>query len=143
MKLSELVAVKINSKKRLGRGLGSGKGKTGGRGMKGQKARGKIPARFSGGVALYRKLPLKRGFGNTKISLKSVAINLADLNVFAEKSVVDVESLLKMGIISERNAKSPIKILNGKVEKALTVKLPVSTSARKSIEERGGAVEND
>ncbi len=143
MELSKLQAVKVRSGKRLGRGLGSGKGKTGGRGTKGQKARGKIPARFTGGVALYRKLPLKRGFGNTKISLKAITVSLSDLNVFSEKAVIDVASLLKVGLISERNAKLPIKILGGKVEKALTIKLPVSTSARKSIEEKGGTVQNE
>lgn len=65
MKLNQLPKLKNRGKKRLGRGLGSGKGKTAGRGTKGQKARGKIPVNFSGaGLALYKKLPLRRGKGN-------------------------------------------------------------------------------
>ena len=65
MKLNELVKLKSRGKKRVGRGLGSKLGKTAGRGTKGQKARGKIPAGFTGaGLPTYKKLPLRRGLGN-------------------------------------------------------------------------------
>ncbi len=80
MKLNELTKVKEISKKRLGRGLGSGKGKTSGRGTKGQKARGKIPAGFIGGLAFYKKLPLKKGQGNTKQSDNPKIIKLSCFN---------------------------------------------------------------
>lgn len=74
MKLHELMKVRAKSRKRLGRGLGSGKGKTAGRGTKGQKARGKIPATFVGSLPLYKKLPLKRGQGNPKPSKKEKSV---------------------------------------------------------------------
>ncbi len=73
MKLHQLSVVSHRSKKRVGRGLGSGKGKTGGRGTKGQKARGKIALGFIGGtLPLYKKLPYRRGLGNAKQTQKSV-----------------------------------------------------------------------
>lgn len=143
MKLYELTKLKMKSKKRLGRGIGSGKGKTAGRGTKGQKARGKIPAGFSGDLALYKKLPLRRGQANPKISANTKVIRLSDLNGFKSKSVVDMEELLKMGIISQKQAKRGIKILGvGEIAHALVVKLPVSKSAKEKIEAKGGSVEN-
>ncbi|MBI2330055.1 50S ribosomal protein L15 [Candidatus Daviesbacteria bacterium] len=129
-------------KKRLGRGIGSGKGKTSGRGTKGQKARGKIPATFTGSLPLYKKLPLKRGKGNLKVSSKPKIINLNKLNIFKAKEVIDIAKLLDEKIISLKEAKKGIKILgNGEIEKALTIKLPVSDSARKKIEKAGGKIE--
>ena len=80
----------MRHKKRLGRGIGSGKGKTAGRGTKGQKARGKIPATFVGSLPFYKKLPLRRGQGNPKLSDKLVPIKLSKLNVFKSKTVVDL-----------------------------------------------------
>lgn len=131
-------------KKRLGRGIGSGKGKTGGRGTKGQKARGKIPATFTGSLSLYKKLPLKRGKGNPKMSRKPKIINLSKLNVFKVKEVVDIEKLLEAKIISQKQAKQGVKILgNGKIDKALIIRIPVSDSARKMIEKAGGKVADD
>lgn len=70
MKLNQMVSIKSKPKKRLGRGIGSGKGKTAGRGTKGQKARGKIPIGLGGGLPLYKKLPLRRGQGNRSPSKK-------------------------------------------------------------------------
>lgn len=143
MKLHQLQKVQTNTKKRLGRGLGSGKGKTAGRGTKGQKARGKIPATFIGGLALYKKLPLRRGKGNVVLSAKTEVINLSQLNVFKDKEIVDIAKLLEAKIISEGSVKKGIKILgNGELSRALTVKLPVSTSAQKKIIKMGGKVEN-
>ena len=143
MKLHELLKVKTRSKKRLGRGLGSGKGKTGGRGTKGQKARGKIPATFTGSLSLYKKLPLKRGKGNPKLSGGYTIVNLSKLDVFKAKEVVDISKLLEAKIISEREAKKGVKILgNGELSHPLTVKLLVSNSVRERIEKSGGKVIN-
>lgn len=141
MKLHQLLKVKYRSKKRLGRGLGSGKGKTAGRGTKGQKARGKIPVGFVGSLPLYKKLPLKRGYGNFKPSEKFKIIKLSALDIFPAKSVVDLEQLIKMNIISPKMAKKGVKILGGEIKKALTVKLAVSKGAKKMIEKHGGKVD--
>lgn len=143
MKLHELTKVRVKSKKRLGRGTGSEKGKTAGRGTKGQKARGKIPAGFIGGTPLYKKLPLKKGKGNPKLSKKLTPINLSQLNIFKSGTVVDMIKLLESNVISKKDAKSGIKILgNGKIDRALTVKLPVSKEARRKIVEIGGKVDH-
>lgn len=139
-----LLKIKAKSKKRVGRGMGSGKGKTAGRGTKGLKARGKVRLGFIGGsLPLYRKLPLKRGKGNSKVSAKLVAISLDKLTVFKVGAVVDLESLLKEQIINEKEARKGVKILGvGDIEKALTIKLPVSESVRQKILSRGGTVES-
>lgn len=143
MKLHELLKVKIKSKKRLGRGVGSGRGKTSGRGTKGQKARGKIPAGFSGDVALFKKLPKKLGQGNIKVSEKPLVLKLSALSVFKTKTIVDLEQLIKMKIVSKKNIKRGVKILGGgEIKTALIVKLPTSLSARKKIEDAGGKVVN-
>lgn len=144
MRLNEQIAIKERSKKRLGRGLGSGKGKTGGRGSKGQKARGKIKPGFVGSnFPLYKVLPKKRGEGNPKLSVDLRPINLSDLSKFTSKSVVDLESLVKLGVITEEDVKKGVKLLgNGEIKIALMVKLPVSESAKVKIENAGGKVEN-
>lgn len=143
MKLHELLKVKTQSKKKLGRGLGSGKGKTAGRGTKGQKARGKIPITFTGSLSLYKKLPLRRGKGNAKMSIKQKVINLSKLDVFKSKTVVDITKLLEAKIISSKDVKRGVKILgNGEIKNVLTIKLPMSDSARKKIEKSGGKAEN-
>lgn len=143
MKLHELMKVKIKSKKRLGRGIGSGRGKTSGRGTKGQKARGKIPVGFSGDVALFKKLPKRLGQGNPKISGKITVLNVSSLSVFKPNSMVDLEQLLRLKILSEKDAKKGVKILGGgEIKTALVIKLPVSETARKKIEDVGGKVEN-
>ncbi|MCR4305496.1 MAG: 50S ribosomal protein L15 [Candidatus Daviesbacteria bacterium] len=143
MRLHQLQKTQIRSKKRLGRGLGSGKGKTAGRGSKGQKARGTVPVTFIGGLPLYKKLPLKRGKGNRQVSVKQKIISLSQLNVFKAKEVIDVTKLLEAKIISEKDIKRGIKILgNGEISQILTIKLPVSSSARNKIEKLGGKVDN-
>lgn len=143
MKLHYLPKVNSRGKKRLGQGLGSGKGKTAGRGTKGQKARGKIPATFTGGLALYKKLPLRRGKGNTSLIAKPREINVFNLQVFKAKTVVDAAKLLEAKIISEKDIKRGIKLLgNGEIEVVLTIKIPTSENARKKIEKRGGKVLN-
>lgn len=142
MKLNELNKVVTRSNKRVGRGLGSGKGKTSGRGTKGQKARGKIPIGFTSGLSLYKKLPLRRGKGNPQVTSKLQPINLSQLNTFKAKAVVDLDGLLKERVISKKEAKSGVKILGkGEIDKALIIKLPISAGARKKIEAKGGKVE--
>lgn len=143
MKLHQLIKLKTRSNKRLGRGIGSGKGKTAGRGTKGQKARGKIPATFTGSLSLYKKLPLKRGKGNSKVSTKPKLIKISKLQVFKDKTTVDIGKLIEAKLISEKDAKRGVKILgDGQLSTVLIIKLPISASARKKIESLGGKVEN-
>ncbi len=144
MKLHKLLKFKKDLKKRVGRGIGSGLGKTAGRGTKGQKARGKIPVGFSGsGLALFKKLPLKRGYGNKRNFEKKAVINLSDLTIFKSKTVIDIEELINAKLISKKDVKKGVKLLgNGDLLSALTIKLPVSNLARKKIESKGGKVLN-
>ena len=144
MKLNELGKSKIRRKKRVGRGIGSGLGKTAGRGTKGQKARGKIPAAFTGaGLPTYKKLPLRRGLGNTVLSKKSKLITLDQLNVFKANSIVDLESLMAINLINKKDIKKRVKILgDGEIKVKLIVKLPVSEKAKEKILLVGGKVDN-
>ena len=129
-------------RKRVGRGTGSGHGKTSGRGHDGQNARsgGGVRLGFEGGqIPLFQRLP-KRGF--TNINRKEYAIvNLETLNRFDEGTEVTPELLIESGIVS--NAKSGIKILgNGTLEKKITVKAhKFSASAKEAIEKAGGQTE--
>lgn len=130
------------SRKRVGRGPGSGIGKTCGRGQKGQKSRsgGKIPRGFEGGqMPLQRRLP-KRGFVNPFRKDWSV-VNVGRLDVFDEGAVVDAEALLAAGLIHD--VKDGIKVLGkGELDKKLTVRLhAASTGAREKIEKAGGQFE--
>lgn len=131
-----------SSRKRLGRGHGSGTGKTSGKGHKGQNARsgGGVKAGFEGGqMPLQRRLP-KRGF--TPLSRTEYAlVNLRDLELFEAGSIVDMEAMGKAGLVS--SPKDGIKILgDGEVTKPLTVKAnKFSKSAQASIEAAGGTVE--
>ena len=126
----------------MGRGIGSGKGKTSGRGQKGQNARsgGGVRLGFEGGqTPLFRRLP-KRGF--TNINRKEYAIvNLDALNRFEDGTEVTPELLLETGVISR--LKSGVKILGkGQIEKKLTVKAhKFSSSAKEAIEAAGGKTE--
>lgn len=143
MKLNALLKVKARSAKRVGRGLGSGKGKQAGRGTKGQKARGSIPAGFSGDILpLYKKLPFRRGIGNAKKSIKMIPLSLSKLDFAKAGEEIDMQSLIKSGIIKEGDAKKRgVKIMGtGEINKALTVKLPVTSAAATKIEKVGGKV---
>lgn len=143
MKLNQLQKLVTKSNKRLGRGLGSGKGRTAGRGSKGQKARGKMPVGFSGaGLPTYKKLPLRRGLGNRGVTLKPKIINLSQLSVFKKNVTVDLAELLKMKLVSEKDIKRGVKILyGGDLTQSLVIKLPVSKKAKMEIEKKGGKVE--
>ncbi|WP_017754845.1 50S ribosomal protein L15 [Calidifontibacillus oryziterrae] len=144
MKLHELKPAEGSRKERnrVGRGMGSGNGKTSGRGHKGQGARsgGGVRPGFEGGqMPLFQRLP-KRGF--TNINRKDYAIvNLERLNSFEDGIEVTPELLLETGVISKLNA--GVKVLgNGKLEKKLTVKAhKFSASAKEAIEAAGGKTE--
>jgi large subunit ribosomal protein L15 len=144
MKLHELQPAPGSRKERnrVGRGIGSGNGKTSGRGQKGQKARsgGGVRIGFEGGqTPLFRRLP-KRGF--TNINRKEYAIvNLDALNRFEDGTEVTPELLLETGVVSK--LKTGVKILgNGQIEKKLTVKAhKFSSAAKEAIEAAGGKTE--
>ena len=126
---------------RLGRGHGSGNGKTAGKGHKGQKARSGAPRPgFEGGqMPLYRRLP-KRGFTN-RHTKDIVSINITELNRFEDGAVVTIETLVENGVI--KNPKDGVKILgNGELTKKLTVKANAfSASAAEKIQALGGTTE--
>ncbi|HEX8409923.1 MAG TPA: 50S ribosomal protein L15 [Thermoanaerobaculia bacterium] len=131
-----------HAKKRVGRGPGSGHGKTSGRGEKGQKSRSGFSRKlgFEGGqMPLHRRIP-KRGF--TNIFKKEYAvINLADLERFDNGATVDEAALRAAGLVKGQN--DGVKVLgNGKLSKKLTVSATkFSATAKKSIEDAGGTVQ--
>ena len=132
-----------HAKKRVGRGSGSGLGKTSGRGQKGQKARsgGSINPVFEGGqLPLYRRIP-KRGFKNAMFKTRYAVINVEELNVFEDGTVVSPALLKEAGII--KNQLDGVKVLgNGKLEKTLTIQAnKFSTSALEKIKESGSKAE--
>ena len=145
MKLHELeknIGAK-QSKKRVGRGPGSGLGKTSGKGQKGQKARSgaSINPVFEGGqLPLYRRLP-KRGFTNALFKTEYAVINVSDLNKFDNGTVVTPALLKDKGIVKKQL--KGIKVLgNGKLEKKLTIQAhKFSTSALEKIKESGSKAE--
>ena len=144
MKLHELSPAPgfVRDVKRIGRGHGSGQGKTAGKGHKGQKARagrGFRPGFEGGQMPLQRRIP-KRGFNNI-FAAPYTAVNVAALNRFEDGAVVDAQALLDAGIV--RQADNGVKILgNGKLEKKLTVKVAAySESAKAKIEAAGGQAE--
>lgn len=129
--------------KRLGRGIGSGLGKTSGKGSKGQWARsgGGVRPGFEGGqITLMRRLP-KRGFNNKFKKVFSV-VNVSDLNCFDNGAVVDLKSLLEKGVISKAEVYG-LKVLgDGELTKKLTVKAAKFTKgAKEKIEKAGGVAE--
>lgn len=144
MKLSDLSPADgaRKNRKRIGRGVASGSGKTAGRGNKGhnQRSGGGVRPGFEGGqMPLHRRLP-KRGF--TNIFRKEIAIvNVKDLSRFEADTVVDKEALINAGLVKGKI--DGIKLLgNGSIDRSLTVHLnKFSESARKKIEEAGGKVE--
>ena len=129
--------------KRLGRGIGSGKGKTCGKGHKGQKARagGYHKVGFEGGqMPIQRRIP-KSGFRSRKALLRE-EIRLSDINkIDASVAVIDLTALLAANLV--RNTTKFIKVISfGKIERAVTLRgLPITAGARKAIEDAGGKVE--
>ena len=132
----------VTKRTRVGRGPGSGLGKTAGKGNKGQKARsgGNTNTGFEGGqMPMYRRLP-KRGFTNP-FKITYLAVNVSDL-VRVDGDEVSPESLFAAGIL--RNASEPVKLLgHGDIARAVTVKsgMKISASAKAKIEAAGGRVE--
>jgi len=132
-----------HARKRVGRGIGSGHGKTSGKGHKGQLARsspsGK-PLSEGGQRPLFRRLP-KRGFNNANFKLAYQVVNVGDLTRFDAGSKVDAQALYKARLTRERSV--PVKVLgNGEIDRALTVvAAKFSQSAAKKIADAGGTVE--
>lgn len=144
MKLHELSPVEGSKKsvKRIGRGHGSGQGKTAGKGHKGQKARAGKGMRvgFEGGqMPLQRRIP-KRGFNNI-FAKNIVSVNVGTLNKFEDGAVVDIAALVEAGIV--KNSFDGVKVLsNGNLTKKLTVKVTAySEAAKAKIEAAGGKAE--
>jgi large subunit ribosomal protein L15 len=145
MKLHTMYATEgaTKTRKRVGRGIGSGTGKTAGKGHKGQNARsgGGVRPGFEGGqLPLFRRLP-KRGFSNAKFKTEYAVINLSDLNKFENDAVITPELLKEMGLV--KNQLSGIKVLgNGTLEKKVIVKAhKFSSVAKEEIEKLGGKAE--
>lgn len=145
MNLHNLQKTVKRKKRRLGQGLGTGRGKTAGRGTKGQKARGKMPLFFEGGaLPLIKRLPLRRGKGKNKVfKKKPIALNIKILNLLPKGSTVDIKTLIVNRLVDAQDAKIyGVKILgDGTISIPLIVKLPVSKRAARKIKDAGGKVE--
>ena len=142
MKLSALSSITKRPKKRIGRGHGSGKVKTSGRGTKGQNARNSRPQGFEGGqLALIKRLPLLRGKDrNGSQKMKAFPLSVERLAELPKGTTVSLATLLKYHMIG--GSVKRVKLLGkGKITHALTVAVPCSKSARRSIEQAGGTVE--
>ena len=145
MRMNDVFAVKTGrrARKRVGRGSGSGTGKTAGRGAKGQRSRSGFSRRafFEGGqMPLFRRIP-KRGFNNANFEETYALVNVRDLKRFNPNDDVTAESLRSKGLV--KKARKRIKLLGeGDVDRPLTVKVhKVSASAREKVEKAGGTVE--
>ena len=143
MELNNLPKSATHRSKRVGRGPGSGLGKTSGRGENGQKSRSgaSIPAVFEGGqTPLFRRLH-KKGFSNAKFKVRYATINVGDLNNFKDGEVITPELLKEKGIIKKQLA--GIKVLgDGELTKKITIKAHRFTqSALRKIEESGSKAE--
>jgi large subunit ribosomal protein L15 len=145
MKLHELTYAKgaRHTRKRIGRGTGSGQGETAGRGENGQNSRsgGGVRLGFEGGQnPLYRRLP-KRGFSNAPFKKEYAIINVEQLNKFNDGDVISNEVLIESGLVAKE--KDGIKILgNGTLDKKLTVKAnKFSKGAIEAIANKGGSIE--
>lgn len=145
MNLSKLPKTVTQSKKRLGRGYGSGKGgHTSSRGQKGQKSRSKVPIWFEGGqLPLIRRTPFIKGKGRFKsIKPQPIILTLSRLNNFKKDSVVNIKTAIEvLRLHPKKTEKHGLKVIaSGKLEKSLKVELPCSAGAIKAIEKQGGQV---
>ena len=144
MTLKQLKSSNSKSKKRVGRGNGSGHGTYSCRGMKGQNARsgGKRRPGFEGGQTPFiQRMPKLKGFTNPN-QVEYQPVNIGQLNSFDDNAVVDVEALYANNLISKKNR--PVKLLAGKgeLEKTLTIKVhKASATAVKAVEAKNGKVE--
>jgi len=142
--LSKLPKTTLKSKRRLGRGYGSGRGKTAGRGTKGQRAKENIKFGFEGGqLALIKRLPFRRGKERFKpLGKKPLVLNIKYLNLLPENSIVDIETLVKYRMVEEEARRCGVKILgDGELKKPLVIKLPCSHGAEEKIKKAGGKIE--
>ena len=146
MNLAEAKALglKFPERKRIGRGVGSGLGKTSGRGHKGAKARSgwSSPIGWEGGqMPIYRRLP-KRGFNNKNFEKVFTVVNVSDLVGFDAGAVVDLAAVLAKGLTSKEKHSDLFKILGtGEITKAITVKVDaITATAKDKIEKAGGTV---
>ena len=145
MNILDIQKLKAKKKRRVGQGHGSGRGKTAGRGTKGQKARGDVPLDFEGGnLPLIKRLPFLRGKGKNKsFKAQPLIVNVEDLKVFEKNAVVDVETLAQHRLVKleDVNKHAGVKILgDGDLEIPLTVKVRVSKGAEEKIKKAGGTV---
>lgn len=143
MNLHNLKKLTTRTAKRVGRGIGSGKGKTSGRGMKGQKSRGKIPAANVGaGLIYFKKLPYRRGWGNSQVSPKPTLVTLEKLNIFKSGDTVTVASLIENKVLTEKASRKGIKIVSGGqfASKNIIIEVPVTQSVKTVIEQAGGKI---
>jgi len=150
MKLSDLRPAPGSHKraKRIGRGHGSGRGKTAGRGTKGQKARtgGTIHRAFNGGqTRLSKRLPFVRGLGNSNLAFRKdyAIVNVTDLKLFEAGTQITPDVLVAQGFMTKAEGKGLVKILgDGELDRALSVRAHKFTAgARAKIEAAGGTVE--
>lgn len=141
--LSALPKIVLHRSKRLGRGAGSGVGAKSGRGTtRHQKARESIPLHFEGGQGrMVKRFPLLRGKGRNKSIPNKYMLSLSDLNQCSEKENVTIKTLISSGLLPKEARYARVKIIStGSLIKKLTVQLPVSAGAKKSIEKSGGTV---
>jgi len=144
MKLNKLAKTVSKSKKRVGRGYGSGKGgHTSTRGAKGQKARSKVPLYFEGTAmrkSLIRRMPMLRGkLKHKSFKPKPLILNLKHLNLLPKGTQVTLKTLIKHGLLPPEAKTLGVKILgDGQLKHPLTIALPVSKSAAKKIIKAGG-----
>ena len=140
--------IQVKSKKmRVGRGIGSGKGKTSGRGVKGQKSRSGVSIKsFEGGqMPLYRRLP-KRGFNPIK-RIKVAKINLDKIQIFLDKKIIDSKELINKDLLKKlkiinKNSKI-LKVLgSGEIKEKINIEADlISSSAREKLEKIGGSIQ--
>lgn len=147
MNLAEVkqLGLKFPERKRRGRGVGSGNGKTAGKGHKGARARSGWSQRIGwegGQMPLYRRLP-KRGFNNKNFEKVYTTVNVKDLEAFDAGAVVDLKAVLGKGLASKAKHSDLFKILgDGELKTSVTVKVDsITKTAREKIEAAGGTVE--
>lgn len=142
--LHNLTKTTMKNARRLGRGHGSGRSKTSGRGTKGQKARRDIPLHFEGGaLPLIKRLPFLKGKGRNKtVKINTVIINIDKLNIMPASTIVNFDSLIKYKLVKKEEVENlGMKILaGGDLKVSLTVNVPVSKTAKEKIEKAGGSV---
>ena len=147
MKLNSTTKINFKKKKRLGRGIGSTKGKTSGRGHKGQKSRSGVAIKnFEGGqMPLYRRLP-KRGFNPLAKKYKIAILNLSKIQIFLDKKrilsseSINIQNLIKKNIVAKKFSK--LKILGtGEIKDKVNIETDfISKSAKEKIEKSGGTI---